>query len=394
MPARAPDVLPPLTQRPLAGPQPIGARPPLELGPTPVLVVDTAVVAASYRRLAAALPGVHLHYAVKANPAAAVLRVLAAAGARWDVASLGELRAVLAVDPEPAHASYGNPIKKAADVAASYALGARRFVVDSAAELAKVVHHAPGATVLVRLVTSGVGADWALGGKFGCEEATAAALLRAAAAAGHPAGVAFHVGTQQRDPGAWEEPLAATARLRAGLRRAGADLAVVDIGGGFPAALLGTTPTWEEYGAAIIASLERYLGPDRPEVMAEPGRALVADAGWLWTEVVLVADRSDGRWVYLDAGVFTGLVEAFGEGIRYRLRAYRDGVPLGGSTGAVVLAGPTCDSLDVLFGSHRYALPLDLRAGDRLRLDATGAYTATYSTVGFNGFAPLREVYR
>jgi ornithine decarboxylase len=359
-----------------------------------VLLVDTAVVADRYRTLAAALPGVHLHYAVKANPARPVLQTLAAAGARWDVASLGEVRAALAVDPEPGHLSYGNTVKKATDVAASYALGVRRYTVDAPGELAKVVRLAPGSTVLVRLITSGVGADWALGGKFGCDEASAARLLRAASDAGHPVGVAFHVGTQQRDPHAWDAPLAAAARLRAGLRRRGVDLAVVDLGGGFPAALLGSTPTCREFGTTICAAVESHLGTDRPEIMAEPGRALVADAGELWTEVVLVADRADGRWVYLDAGVFTGLVEAFGEGIRYRLRAFRDGRPLAGPTGEVVLAGPTCDSLDVLFGSHRYTLPLDLRPGDRLRLAATGAYTATYSTVGFNGFAPLREVYR
>jgi ornithine decarboxylase len=97
--------------------------------------------------------------------------------------------------------------------------------------------------------------------------------------------------------------------------------------------------------------------------------------------------------VHLDAGVFTGLVESIGECIRYPIEALRDGRPLGGPDGEVVLAGPTCDSLDVLYAEHRYRLPLDLRAGDRLRWRSTGAYTSAYSTVGFNGFAPLSEVY-
>ena len=128
--------------------------------------------------------------------------------------------------------------------------------------------------------------------------------------------------------------------------------------------------------------------------MAEPGRSLVADAGVLETEVVLVSQRDGVRWVYLDVGLFSGLVEAYGESIRYRIEVHRDGRPLAGPDGEIVLAGPTCDSLDILYERHRYRLPLDLRPGDRLRFLSAGAYTASYSSVGFNGFAPLREEYR
>ena len=128
--------------------------------------------------------------------------------------------------------------------------------------------------------------------------------------------------------------------------------------------------------------------------MAEPGRYAVADAGVLETEVVLVAVRGGVRWVFLDAGLFTGLVEATDESIRFRIEVHRDGMPLSDLVGPVVLAGPTCDSLDVLYERYQYRVPLDLRPGDRLTLLSAGAHTATYSTVGFNGFARLREVYR
>ena len=158
--------------------------------------------------------------------------------------------------------------------------------------------------------------------------------------------------------------------------------------------MLGDTPAIGEYGAAITASIRRHLGEHPPALMAEPGRCIVADAGVLETEVVLVAERDGVRWVFLDAGLFTGLVEAIDESIRFRIEVHRDGAPLGGPVGPVVLAGPTCDSLDVLYERYRYRLPLDLRPGDRLTFLSAGAYTATYSTVGFNGFAPLREVYR
>ncbi len=361
---------------------------------TPVLRMDISVVRHRFLRLRAALPTVGLHYAVKANPAPQVLRALAALGCSWDVASPGEIEAVLDAGGDPADCSYGNTIKKAQDIAFARRCGIGSFTVDSPGELAKVSAHAPGSTVLVRVTTSGSGADWALGGKFGCSGLEAATLLHTAAAAGHPVGIAFHVGSQQRDPNAWDEPLRLAAGLRAALRDSGSELEVVHIGGGFPALLFATPPPIEEYGSAIEAALQRHFGNDRPQLIAEPGRHLVADAGVLDTEVVLVSERAGARWVYLDADLLTGLVQAYGESIRYRIQALRDGRPLTGAVGETILAGPTCDRPDVLYQRHRYLLPLALRPGDRLRFHSAGAYTATYSTVGFNGFAPLRAEYR
>jgi ornithine decarboxylase len=158
--------------------------------------------------------------------------------------------------------------------------------------------------------------------------------------------------------------------------------------------MLGQVPPIGDYGTAIAASIRRHFGNDVPALMAEPGRALVADAGVLESEVVLVSTRAGSRWVYLDVGLFSGLVEAYDESVKYRLEVLRDGRALTGAAGPAVLAGPTCDSLDVLYQRHRYILPLDLRPGDRIRFLSAGAYTASYSSVGFNGFAPLRECHR
>ncbi|GAA1477765.1 type III PLP-dependent enzyme [Nocardioides aestuarii] len=361
---------------------------------TPVLTVDLSTVRRCYRQLHAALPGVDLHYAVKANPSRPVLDALLDEGASWDVASPGEIDAVLAVDPDPARISYGNTVKKPADIAYAHARGVRRFSVDCDAELDKLIEHAPGATLLVRITTSGAGADWALGQKFGCDESTAGRLLARAVSHGHPVGVCFHVGSQQHDVDAWDEPLATTARLREVVRACGSDLAVVDLGGGFPAHAAEPTPEVPSFGRAITAAVRKHLGPDVPPLMAEPGRGLVADAGTLETEVVLVSERAGRRWVYVDVGLFSGLAETLDEAIRYRITAHRDGRPLLEPAGDVVLAGPTCDSADILYQQHRPRLPLDLRIGDRLRIHAAGAYTTTYSSVGFNGFDPLREVHR
>ncbi len=375
-------------------PEPVAVPAPAPAATTPQLSVDLDVVRSSYDALAQVLPSVDLHYAVKANPSPQVLRTLARAGARWDVASPGEIEQVLAVDPDPSHISYGNTVKKVSDIVWAYAAGVRRFTFDSFEELDKLIAHAPGAELLVRLATTGQGADWALGTKFGCPEHVAYGLLQRATAHGHPVGVCFHVGSQQRDVHAWDEPLAATGRLRRALQILGHDLTTVDLGGGFPASALEPAPPVRDFGHAIMRAVRKHLGPRRPQLIAEPGRFLVADAGTLECEVVLVTERAGARWVFLDVGLFSGLAETLEEALRYRMSVLRDGEPVPGPVGPVAVAGPTCDSADVLWVRNKPSLPLDLRAGDRVLLHSTGAYTTSYSSVGFNGFAPLRQVDR
>ncbi len=361
---------------------------------TPRLQVDLDFVADAYVALQSSLPGVRLHYAVKANPDDPVLRRLQRLGCAWDVASPGEICDVLAAGGQPEDLSYGNTVKRVRDIAFAYDVGVRAFTVDCPEELAKLVDHAPGALLLVRISTSGATADWALSSKFGCEPSHAERLLLTAAQAGHPVGIAFHVGSQQRDPSAWGAPLQTAAAQRSVLRRHGFEFAMVDLGGGFPCHTLDLAPRVAEYGARVMAEVHAAFGADVPPLMAEPGRALVADAGVLETEVLLVTERADGRWVYVDAGVFGGLAETLGEAIKYRITVRREGRLLDGQTVPVVLAGPTCDSVDVLYREHRYDLPVDLRPGDRLLFHGTGAYTTTYSSRGFNGLPPLRATCR
>jgi ornithine decarboxylase len=361
------------------------ALPTLTTSLTPRLELHVPTAVARFRQLRAALPSTAVHYAVKANPHPVLLRALVAAGSSFDVASPAEVRVCLDAGARADDLVYSNPIKLRADIVTAAELGVRLFVVDSPEETRKVAEAAPGTAVLCRIVTSGSGSDWPLSRKYGCSTSEAVEVLRLAATLGlDPAGVSFHVGSQQRDPSAWDAPIEASSRVFAALRQAGLQPWLLDLGGGFPAALEGGAPALDAYGAAIRRSLRKRFGSRRPRTIIEPGRSIVADSGRLVTSVVAVVHRGDTRWVYLDAGVFTGLVETLDEAIRYRLET-----DVAGPTGPCVLAGPTCDSADVLYEKEPVHLPLTLAEGDRVVLTSAGAYTTCYSTVGFNGFAPL-----
>jgi ornithine decarboxylase len=357
--------------------------------PTPFVVLDLDVVEDRYGSLLEALPGVRILYAVKANPAVEVLARLASLGSSFDVASRGEIDRCLAIGVRPGKLSFGNTIKKERDIAYAHRCGITSFTVDARSELEKVIRQAPGSTIYVRITTSGHGADWPLSRKFGCGLDQARALLLTAARAGHGVGITFHVGSQQRDIGAWDAPLEAAGELADALRHEGFTLAGVNVGGGLPGTYRDEVDDVSVYGEAISRATRAYLGLDfAGELLVEPGRFLVGDAGVIETEVVLISHRSeDGptRWVYLDVGMFNGLTETLEEAIRYRVCT----PPGRGPTGPVVLAGPSCDSADVLYEKSGYRLPIDLRIGDRLRLMSTGAYTTSYSSVWFNGFDPL-----
>jgi ornithine decarboxylase len=330
-----------------------------------------------------------VHDAVKANPHPVLLRALAQAGCRFDVASPAEVHLALAAGASPLHLVHSNPVSRRDHLAQVHALGVRLFVVDSPGEVAKLAGAAPGASVLVRIVTSGWGADWPLSRKYGCTLDEAVVLLGGAARCGlDPAGVSFHVGSQQRDPQAWAAPVRSAAGVFDAVRAAGHHPWLIDLGGGFPARLDADLPPVAEYGRTIDRVLTETFGADRPQTLVEPGRGIARDAGTLVASVVGVVDRGGSRWVFLDAGVYTGLVETLDEAIRYRFET--PGVA--GPTGPCVVAGPSCDSADVLYETTPVPLPLALTDGDEVLIHAAGAYSSCYSTVGFNGFAPLPTV--
>lgn len=360
--------------------------------PTPCLIVDVELVEHNYVDLVRALPEANVFYAVKANPADEVVKRLAKLGANFDTASLGEIDLALAHGVEPERLSFGNTIKKQKDIAAAYDRGVRLFAFDSEAELVKLAESAPGAKVFCRILVDCSGAEWPLSRKFGCEAAMAAELLVRAKDLGlDPYGLSFHVGSQQTDLAQFDKAIAQASSLFAAVAARGVNLRMVNVGGGFPSRYHRDVPPIVSYGQAIRGALKRHFKGAQPELIVEPGRYIVGDAGVIASEVVLVAHKGgadERRWVYLDVGKFHGLAETMDEAIKYRLLTPHDG----GETVPVVLAGPTCDSADILYEKTDYRLPAALKAGDRVLILSTGAYTTTYSSVAFNGMPPLAQI--
>ena len=357
----------------------------------PTLVIDLDRVSAQYRALKAGLGRADIHFAVKANPAPEILARLVSHGSHFDAASRQEIIMCLNAGARAGQISFGNTIKRASDIAWAYDHGINLFAADSAEELAKIADNAPGADVYIRLIVEVSQADWPLSRKFGCDRDMALELLDVAKGLGlNPVGFSFHVGSQTRRADMWIPSLDGFSKVWAEARARGHDLTLLNIGGGFPAFYGQEVQAPTDYAAAVMKLVADRFG-DVPRIMAEPGRGMVAEAGVIVAEVMLVSRKSSRdlhRWVYLNIGRFSGLAETEGEAIRYQIATLRDG----DAAGPCILAGPTCDSADVMYEKRPISLPLSLTAGDRVLIRNTGAYTSTYSSVAFNGFPPLAVV--
>ncbi len=354
----------------------------------PTLVLSREAVRYQYRALSSGLGRAHIHYAVKANPQREVLETLVSEGSRFDAASRGEIELCLSLGAKPEHISFGNTIKRATDIAFAHSVGIKLFAVDAEAELEKIAAHAPQARVYIRLLVGATGADWPLSRKFGCTPSMALPLMERAVELGlKPVGLSFHVGSQTRTAHMWRDTLDQVAAVWRDARDAGFGLSLINIGGGFPAAYEYEVEAPNAYAAQVMDMVNDRFA-DATYVMAEPGRGMVAEAGVIAAEVLLVSRKSDDdlhRWVYLDIGKFSGLAETMDEAIRYSFvteKDHQDMTPC-------IVAGPSCDSADVLYEKRPVLLPNGLAAGDKVMIKSCGAYTTTYSSVCFNGFPPL-----
>lgn len=361
---------------------------------TPFLVVLLDRVQEKYREFRTHFPAAKIYYAVKANPGVELLAVLRDLGSYFDIASIHELDRMLDLGVTPERLSYGNTIKKAKDIREAYEKGVRLFTSDCEADIRNLAKEAPGSRVFFRLLMDAVtsDSDWPLSRKFGCQPRMAIDLVMLAAHLGlEPYGISFHVGSQQREISAWDAAIAQAHSLFEWLDKEHIRLHAMNMGGGFPADYLVKSNPLAIYAEEINFYVKAYFGDSAPVIYLEPGRGLVGEAGVLVSEVVLISKKSKTdrkRWVYTDVGVFNGLMETIDESIKYPIYTEKTG-----EEGDVVLAGPTCDSLDILYEDFQYQLPLSLESGDRLYWLSTGAYTTSYSSIEFNGFPPLKTYF-
>jgi ornithine decarboxylase len=345
---------------------------------TPFLLIDLELVRSKIRRFRAAIPQARLHYAIKANPHPEILRVMLEENVAFEIASAGELEILLALGVPGSEVHYNNPVKPPDHLARAARAGVAWYAIDSVGEMHKVVRAKADAQLCLRIETQNLGSDWPLVGKFGVPLTEAAELVCEARRIGADlAGVSFHVGSQCRNLDNWRLGIENAKLVFAMMRSNFLAPRLLNIGGGFPVLHTKPIPAIERIGASIRAALAD--SPREVRVMAEPGRYLVSDAAWLVSRVIGTADRRGTRWVYLDAGVFHGLMET-AEGFEYRIRSER-----GGARIPCTVAGPTCDSVDVV--AKDCILPAGLRTGDTIYVPNAGAYSTAYST-SFNGFPP------
>ena len=363
--------------------------------PTPHIIIDLGMIRDNYRRMKSLCSYADIYYAVKACPLDEIVSMLNEEGSNFDIASRYELDQVLALGVKPERLLYGNTIKKAEDIAYFYSKGVRYFASDCENDVRKTALNAPGSNIYFRvLLPHSDSADWPLSRKFGCSSEMVTDLISLAKELGlNPIGVSFHVGSQQRNMEIWDYALRTTAQI---FEKSPVKLDFVDMGGGLPAQYNYPVDDLQTYAGTIEGYIDNHFRGEKPRFIMEPGRSLVGDSGVLAATVVETArkDASDPvRWVYIDAGKFNGMVETIDESIKYS--AYFPGRDENSPVGPVILAGPTCDSMDIMYENYKMEMPLDLKAGERIYFLAAGAYTASYASVCFNGFPPIKTyIYR
>ncbi len=347
----------------------------------PFLLIDPEIIREKYRRFLAAMPRVRPHYAVKANPDPRVVEILAAAGSGFEIASPAELDLLISLGVDASQVHYSNPVKARQYIQHAAERGVLWFAFDSVEELRKIHSIVPQARLYLRIDTPNIGSDWPLSGKFGAKLHDVSEIIDAAVQLGTDlCGVTFHVGSQCRNAANWRVAIQSAERIFGDMRQKGLSPTLLNIGGGFPVRLTKPIPSVEVIGDVVNEAIAN-LGNDI-RVIAEPGRYLVSDSACFVCRVIGTTRRGDERWVYLDTGMFGGLLEST-QGLQYQLETDR-----GGALVPWHVAGPTCDSVDVLMKDQM--LPAGLQDDDFIYFPNAGAYTTAYAS-NFNGF-PLPDV--
>ena len=348
----------------------------------PYLLMDKEAIKAKALLIGKHIRNSRAFYAVKANPDRQLVDIFRDYGIGFEVASEGELDMLISIGIAPERIITSNTVKTTSFIERAFDYGVRYFALDSAAEVKKLAKHAPCSHIYVRLSVPNEGSEWPLSKKFGVETEPAYELLMMAGEYGlDPAGITFHVGSQCTNIYNWDTALDKARVLWDMAADSGLQPKLLNIGGGYP---VNYTKCVVDI-ATIEKRVDRILNekfPKDTQVFIEPGRAIVGDAGVFVSTVIGKAKRGDENWLYIDVGVFSGLMESVG-GIKYTYIVESD-QPIRKWT----VAGPTCDSFDVM--DQAVELP-EPEVGDHLIILTGGAYTTSYASV-FNGFAVPKTI--
>ena len=349
---------------------------------TPVLIIDKRAIRQKYKEFCDEFGEGKVYYALKANPHPGIVELLKELGCGFEISSQGELEILLYCGVSPPKIVSSNPVKTPDFIKSAHARGISLFAFDSDTEIEKLSQFAPGSQVYVRLSVSNEGSEWPLSRKFGVEVEDAAELLVQAKGKGlEPYGIAFHVGSQCTRPATWREAIEKSRVVWEKVQQKGIKLHLLNIGGGFPIKYTKPVPSIREIAQVVKDTIARVF-PEGIDIILAPGRALVGEAGTLIATVIAKAVRNGQKWLYLDIGVFNGLMETIG-GTRYPIASAR-----GSMTEKWVLAGPSCDSFDVI--TTEAELP-EMEIGAKVYIMSAGAYTTAYASQ-FDGF-PIPQIY-
>ena len=350
---------------------------------TPLMLISRSVLRAQLDRFRRALPRVEPFFAIKANAHPGVIKTMVSGRAGFDVASAAELDLALAAGAKAAGVIFANTVKPATSIAYAAAKGVDLVTFDSESELDKIAKHAPGARVLVRIKVPNVGSIVELSLKFGVDPADATSFLIKAYKMGlRPAGVSFHVGSQCTRLENYIEASEIAAIIARDARLKQLPFEIVDIGGGFPIRHFDhEEDPFDRLAPVLAKELDRLFDPSI-RIIAEPGRFLVGPAATLVTSVIGKAIRENKHWYYLDDGLYGSLSGQVFDHCKYQFKYVR-----GGPTQLSTLAGPTCDSFDIIARGEEVP---ELKLGDLVYVENIGAYSIASATT-FNGM-PLAKV--
>ena len=358
---------------------------------SPRLVYDLEKIKENFGQFTKLFKSIKPYYAVKANPNIKILALLNRLGSYFDCASINEVEICIGLGISSTKISFGNTVKKSDDIKKAFKLGVNLFVFDSEEELLKIRDCAPGSNVYCRLQVYNGGAEWPLSKKFGCSEKELENLLIQAKSIGlNPIGLSFHVGSQQLSKKTWEKAIKVSSNIYKKFKKKYFELNFLNIGGGMPAEYENKKIDFKDYAKNIINQIKSHYENVRPNnIIAEPGRFLVANAGILESEVILIKKKEKVKWLYLDVGRYSGLAETEGEAIKYKIEFYKKNKE---KKSNYIIAGPSCDSHDILYKKKLYKLPKNIKIGDRVRIFPAGAYIISYQSE-FNGIKKIKEIF-